>query len=54
MHTVADAGVYPAHAYKFLGQEEVSKQFMDFAKETYRTMNGELRGFEDRYGKMEE
>lgn len=54
MPTVIDAGVYAAHAYKFLDQEAVSKHFMDFAKETYRTMNGELRGFEDRYGKMEE
>jgi hypothetical protein len=45
-----DVAIYAALAYIYYGNIVIGKQYETFAKERDRTINGELRGFEDRYG----
>jgi hypothetical protein len=42
--------MYAAHACFYYGNLGLGKQYEEFAKERYLTMNGELRGFGERYG----
>ena len=48
---VVDAAVYAAHAHFYQGQSKLGKQYEDFARGLYRTLYGELRGFDERYKK---
>ena len=48
---VVDAAVYAAHAHFYQGQSKLGKQYEDFGKELYRTLYGQLRGFDERYKK---
>ena len=46
-----DAAVYASHSHLYLKNNQTAKQLEDLAKEMYRTLHGELRGFKDRYEK---
>lgn len=45
-----DAAVFAAHAYASQGDVGIGMQFEDFAKQQYRIMFGELRGFVEKFG----
>ena len=45
-----DAAMYVAHSFHAAGEIVLGKPYEALAKEIYQTMNGELRGFEKRYG----
>ncbi|KAK4543021.1 hypothetical protein LTR36_006019 [Oleoguttula mirabilis] len=45
-----DAAMYAAQSYIAQGEPGLGLQFEGFAKELYRTLYGEVRGFEERYG----
>ncbi len=47
-----DAAMYAAHSSFDLGNVELGKQYEAFAKARYYTYNGEMRGFEEKFGKV--
>ena len=52
VHSSAINGaMFAAHAFYKKGASDIGKQMEEFAKSLYRIMNGELRGFEDSFGK---
>lgn len=44
-----EAAVYAAQAYKSAGNSKASEHLIALAKEFYEMLNGEMRGFDDRY-----
>ena len=50
--TAVDAAIYAARAYHEQGATRTGKQMKDFAAELYVIMNGESRGFEDRFNEI--
>jgi hypothetical protein len=45
-----EASVYAAKAYKATGNTVATRNMTEFARSLYEILNGELRGFDDRYG----
>ena len=47
--TTIDAAMYAAYAYYGRGDADVGRQMEEFAKGLYLIINGEMRGFEEKY-----
>jgi tetratricopeptide (TPR) repeat protein len=45
-----DAAVYATKSYRAMGDDKASQYMAGLAREFYQTLNGEMRGFDDRYG----